>query len=43
MLNRLPGNLKKATSDLMREWEKSLYPQSELPSTPVSVRKATAS
>ncbi|KAK0652276.1 hypothetical protein B0T16DRAFT_426841 [Cercophora newfieldiana] len=35
MLNRLaPSNLKKATSDLMREWERSLYPQSEFPTAP---------
>jgi hypothetical protein len=36
MLNRLaPSNLKKATSDLMKEWERSLYPQSEFPAAPV--------
>jgi hypothetical protein len=36
MLNRLaPSNLKRATSDLMKEWERSLYPQSEFPTAPV--------
>ncbi|KAK1760509.1 hypothetical protein QBC47DRAFT_7294 [Echria macrotheca] len=34
VLNQLtPSNLKRATSNLMKEWEKSLYPQSEYPTT----------
>lgn len=38
MLNQLtPSNLKRATSNLMKEWERSLYPESEYPSTPSPV------
>lgn len=34
MLNQLtPSNLKRATSHLMKEWERSLYPESEYPTT----------
>ncbi|KAK5654869.1 hypothetical protein OQA88_6905 [Cercophora sp. LCS_1] len=39
VVNRLPGSLKRATTDLMKEWERSLYPEPERPASPVVVDK----